>query len=159
MENNIYYVIDTSAILSGKINIAAGNLIFPESVINEIQHGNIKYLIDSMENIRVYRPEEGYLNIVKEASKKTGDYNVLSSTDMDIIALALQFNAIIITDDYAIQNVASRLKIKYSGASINEIKREIRWLYRCTGCHKIYNEDIKECPVCGHKLKRFTKKL
>ncbi|WP_175266708.1 hypothetical protein [Acidiplasma cupricumulans] len=76
---------------------------------------------------------------------------------MDIIALALQFNAIIITDDYAIQNVASRLKIKYSGASINEIKREIRWLYRCTGCHKIYNEDIKECPVCGHKLKRFTK--
>lgn len=41
---------------------------------------------------------------------------------MDIIALALQFNAIIITDDYAIQNVASRLKIKYSGASINEIK-------------------------------------
>ena len=99
-----------------------------------------------------------YINEVINFAKKTGDYYVLSKTDIDVIALALQLNATIISDDYAIQNVARLMNLKYYGAGIETIKKEIKWKYRCTGCHKIYKNYIEICPVCGHKTKRYIKK-
>ncbi len=152
------YIIDTSAILSGKINITSDNYIFPDSVISEIRKGNLKTIIDSVDSIRIEMPENEYIEKVVTFAKKTGDYYVLSRTDIDVIALALQLNATIITDDYAIQNVAKLMGLEYSGAGIDAIKKEIKWKYRCTGCHKIYRDYIEICPICGHKTKRYIKK-
>jgi len=50
------------------------------------------------------------------------------------------------------------MKINYTGAGIDSIKKEIKWKYRCTGCHKIFKDYIEICPICGHKTKRYTKK-
>ena len=152
------YIIDTSAILSGKINIASDDYVFPDSVISEIRKGNLKTIIESIDNIRIEIPENKYIGEVITFAKKTGDYYVLSRTDIEVIALALQLNATIVSDDYAIQNVAKLMGLKYSGAGIDTIKKEIKWKYRCTGCHKIYKNYIEICPICGHKTKRYIKK-
>lgn len=151
------YIIDTSAILSGKLNISEKNYIFPYSVVNEIKKGSLEKILE-VADINIRNPSTEYVKKAKEAAIKTGDYNVLSSTDIDVIALAMEFKGIIVTDDYAIQNVAGYSGIEYMGSGIKEIKKNIIWKYRCTGCHKIYNEYIKICPVCGHEIKRYSKK-
>ncbi len=154
----IKYIIDTSAILSGKLNLNSEDYVFPSGVIEEVKNGNFKYILDSVEKIDIRSPEIKYVNEVIKIAKETGDFYVLSKTDIDVIALALEFNGIIISDDYAIQNIAAYLNIPYNGASISTISKRIKWKYRCTGCHKIFFDYAKICPVCGHNVKRYTKK-
>ncbi len=151
------YIIDTSAILSGKLNIWENDYIYPDSVIQEIRSGSLEKILE-VADIKTCSPDPEYIKMAGEAALKTGDYHVLSSTDIDVIALAIELNGIIITDDYAIQNVARYCGIEYTEGGISGIKKNIIWKYRCAGCHKIYSEYRKICPVCGHEVKRYSKK-
>ncbi len=157
MVKNKPFIIDTSAILSGKLNISDENYIYPESVLGEINKGKFSEIFDYAD-VRAMKPSAGYIDLAMEYASKTGDINVLSKTDIDVIALSLELDGTIITDDYAIQNVARSSGISYSGSGIDPIKKEIKWKYRCTGCRKTFTEYIDTCPVCGHEIKRFTKK-
>jgi len=157
VEGKKKYIIDTSAILSGKLNISEEGYVYPESVINEIKKGSLEKILE-VADITTCSPGKEYIKKAREAALSTGDYNVLSATDIDVIALAIELNGIIITDDYAIQNVAKYCGIDYSGGGISGIKKGIIWKYRCSGCHKIYDEYIKICPICGHEVKRYSKK-
>jgi len=81
-------------------------------------------------------------------------------------ALALDINkdedakAIILTDDYSIQNVASTLNIKYQSFSQKGITKKFKWQYRCPGCKKQFKETVTICPICGTetRLSRTRKK-
>jgi UPF0271 protein len=80
---------------------------------------------------------------------------VLSPADRDILALALELGAVLITDDFAVQNVAHRLGI--ATRSIRQRPaRAIRWRYRCSGCGRYWQEP-GDCPVCGAQIKRKIK--
>jgi len=56
-------------------------------------------------------------------------------------------------DDYSIQNVATRLGVPYERVLERGIVEVVRWRYRCTGCGRFFDEPIKECPVCGSRVK------
>lgn len=149
------YVLDTSAILSRRFNFASQDILIPKSVINEIRKGRLRETISSLEGaLNILSPSRKSVEIVTEASRKSGDLDVLSATDLDVVALAYETGSLIITDDYAIQNVASRLGVKYQGANISEIKREVEWKFRCTGCRKTFSSPVQNCPVCGHEIVR-----
>jgi UPF0271 protein len=94
---------------------------------------------------------------VKEAASRTGDLEKLSATDIEVIAVALEVKGTIVTDDFAIENVASVLGLKFYGADLKPISREIKWHFRCTGCGKKFSTHTKECPVCGHTVRRIAK--
>lgn len=62
---------DTSAILTGKIEILSMNCIVPTSVIGEIKHGKMSRVIGHDLNIiRTASPGQEYMEQVREASKK-----------------------------------------------------------------------------------------
>lgn len=145
-------VVDTSALLTGKSLPADFNYFAPPSVMDEISRRVGEIFID----IHYVQPDTEFLDIVKNAAKKTGDLKKLSSTDLEVIALALQLNAPILTEDFSIQNVASYLGIKFFGDK--EIKEERKWIFRCTGCGRYFNEFLEVCPYCGHEIKRTRKK-
>jgi UPF0271 protein len=75
------------------------------------------------------------------------------------VALALDINkkpdqeATILSDDYSIQNVASTLDIKYQGFLQKGITKKFKWVSRCPGCGKQFNEIKKICPICGTSTK------
>ena len=147
---------DTSAIMSRKINLLSENLVFPSRVVDEIRKGRLKAAMDaSGDLIRVYSPSRDSIMAVSEAARKTGDYSELSETDIEVLATGYELNAAIITDDYAIQNVASTLGIECESTDVAGIRRAIVWKYRCTGCRKIFNRKVESCPVCGHEVRRF----
>jgi len=151
------YILDTSAIISGKNLPYDVEYYIPESVLNEIKfRDNLSIFL---ENLKVRNPGKESIEKVIEYASKTGDINKLSKTDIDIIALAIEINGTVITDDYAIQNVLKYIGLKYSGLSQREISKIFQWKYRCTGCMRYYEKYYESCPVCGSKLKLVKKHL
>ncbi len=142
------YVLDTSAILAG-VALPPSVVVIPPSVYDEVH-----YKSPEIKMYEIVSPGDDFVSRVVKASKKTGDYDVLSRTDMDVLALALQVGGVIITDDYAIQNVAHFLGIKYEIAEMSGIKEARKWKWRCESCGRYYRRKYESCPVCGGRLRR-----
>ena len=111
--------------------------------------------------LKVKAPSEEFLNKVKASASKVGDSFLLSETDIQLLALALELKATgyapqIVTDDYSIQNVATQLGIEFLALATFGIKRLLEWIRYCPACHREYpaNCSSKECLVCGTELKR-----
>jgi UPF0271 protein len=89
------------------------------------------------------------------AAKKTRDSTVISDTDCDLLALALELEAVIYTDDFALQNVAGVLGVQTIPINQRKAKR-VHWKYRCSGCGRYCDHD-GECLICGSVIKRKLK--
>lgn len=152
-------ILDTSAILSREVNYIHEGIFVPRSVLGEIKRGKLSEHIESaLSSISVIDPEKPYVDRVVRAATGTGDLKRLSSTDIEVAALGLQLEGIVVTDDYSIQNVCLSLGIEFTGVDLPTISRSIVWGYRCTGCGRYFDRNFRECPVCGHHLKYFPKK-
>ena len=160
--NKQFFVIDTSAILSGKhINIENGKMITTPGVTNEFSPGgkdnrNFEFLLSK--GLEVLTPSKESLDTIIKKSKETGDKTRLSNTDVEILALALDIknnndNVIILTDDYSIQNLAEALKIEYQSINQKVITKSFKWDFRCPGCNRRFKQSIKICPICGTETK------
>ena len=152
------YVLDATAIRSG-MTFAGDEWFTTSSVINEVKLGrqgrNLEILQETA--IKVMEPDIESIKVIEETAKFTGDYDSLSKTDMEILALALYLKAELISDDYSIQNVASVLKIPYK-TDLAGIRKIIIWTFRCKGCGKYYDKMQPDCPICGSEIRRTRKK-
>jgi UPF0271 protein len=157
MESNVY-VMDTSGFLVGT-NFTEGTIVTVPGVVDEIIDSSTRLRFDLLvdSGLRVESPLESYIEHVILAAKSTGDDSVLSRTDLDILAKALELlsisKVILITDDYAVQNVAASLGIEYKSAGSRGIKKNILWELKCIGCGAIAKSG-NECPICGSEVRR-----
>jgi len=163
---SMIFIIDTSAILSGKpINLDKDKMITTSSVYNELEPGGrdyqtLQFLMEKGLSINI--PRQDSIDKIKTISNKTGDLDRLSEADMDVLALALDINtagdkeSIILTDDYSIQNVAHVLNIKFESISQQGITKRFIWNHRCVGCGKTFKEKLKVCPICGSPTKSIV---
>lgn len=95
------------------------------------------------------------LEAVRDAASSTGDLPVLSDTDTGVIALAYDLGAVLVTDDFAVRNVAERLGVRTLPVAQRKSKAR-RYTFRCTGCGR-YSKEPGICEVCGSELKRKLK--
>ncbi len=149
------FVLDTSAILSGKEFSGQQELYMPPSAEREIKHGRMRRRVEYLEltGMKVRAPSDEAVAKVRAYAKKTGDIVRVSEADIDVIALGIDLGATILTDDYSIQNLARGLGVQYQCICEHGITEEVVWSYRCRGCGKFFNEMKSECPVCGSALK------
>ena len=128
------------------------SLIFDEIKHIKKNHDAIGTLMET-KRLKISDPDTEFIDKIKAASKKTGDFNQLSKQDISVIALCLQMNGEIITDDFAISNVAKNLNLKVSPLMTSGINDVGNWIHYCPGCKKNF-ESGSECPLCGTQLKR-----
>ncbi len=149
------YVLDTSAILSGKDLPADCELYSSPKILEELQHGRMRRRLDFLieSGLRVVSPSEEKLNKVLAAAERSGDISRVSQADLEILGLAMELDATLLTDDYSIQNIASILGVEYMGISQDEIKETLKWRIRCKGCGRYWDTMHPACPVCGSELK------
>lgn len=147
-------VLDTSAILSGMD--FEGDVYVPSSVLSEARKGGLDPRLEAVleTKSRIFEPRDRDLRRVSRASQETGDDASLSPTDQEVLALALQLNAAVVTDDYAIQNVADRLGLRFQPALLPGIRRRVGWSFRCRGCGRYWTQAMEACPVCGAEVRR-----
>ena len=98
------------------------------------------------------------LDKVTEAARKSGDLGRLSPVDMTVLALAVDVQGTIWSDDYSIQNVARIMGIGFRPIGMKGIEKVVKWNYRCIGCGKWFKEKMPECPICGSGMKACRKK-
>lgn len=146
------YVIDTSALFSME-DLPQGDLFVTPGVIRELEKYKDRRLVYWEEMLKVSEPSTASLSEIKKAAISTGDDARLSPVDISILALAKELGAVLLSDDYSIQNVARYLSIPFKGVGMKEIKEVIKWSYRCTGCGKYWDKNMNECPICGSPLK------
>ncbi len=147
------YVLDSSVVVEGFIAPSDWEILITPGVDKELKKKGCQIPL-----ARILAPEPKYVERVKEIAKRTGDLEVLSPVDVEVIALALQENATILTDDYAIQNVASHLGVKWVGVHQSGITEKRKWKWRCESCGRYYSKYYPSCPVCGGKLRRVRAK-
>jgi UPF0271 protein len=139
------------------------------AIIDEVRDRSASLRISTAIDIgilKVAEPSKESKDKVLIQSKKLGDLDSISFTDIDILALALDFISIgrkcfLVTDDYAVQNVANQLGIPFKTLAAKGIKYQFIWRLYCPACGRVYPSTIKEnvCPVCGTLLRRrVTKK-
>ncbi len=162
------YILDTSAFLSGKpLNFDDTLLIIPPAVSDEItpggpEHTHLQLL--KAKGLQTQTPTKIALHAIKKTAQRTGDYKQLSTTDIQVLALAYDLNkpktnqVTILTDDYAIQNIAHHLQIPYQGITQNGIKHPLKWTQICPACHTTIPNNQNRCPICGTLYRRFSKR-
>jgi UPF0271 protein len=104
--------------------------------------------------MQVQVPGEAALAAVREAARTTGDLDVLSETDQRLLAAAYELDGTLVTDDYAVQNVADELGVGVDAIAQEGISERRDWNFQCQGCGREFDESRDRCPVCGSDLAR-----
>ena len=155
VDRPVNYILDASVFFS---SFPAGPDSFTTpSVEGELEDLASKCRFDLLadQGMQVRAPNPLAVGNIREASRLSGDLPVLSETDIDLLALATELGGTIVTDDFAIQNVAIHLEIPVLPVhQRTAVKRT--WKYRCPGCGRYY-KDTGDCPVCGAAIKRKRK--
>jgi len=151
-------VLDTSALFSMQDLPPDTEVHTTPSVIAELEKYGDKRTGYWEHALKISHPGADSLRQVKDAAEKTGDLLRLSQTDLEVLALAMELDATILTDDYSIQNLAKYMDIEYKAVGLKGIKKLVKWKLRCTGCGRIWDKEYQECPVCGSPLKTSRSK-
>ncbi len=107
-------------------------------------------------NLEIIEPRREFIDRVRKAAAETGDVDVLSPADIEILALALQVGGRLVSDDFAVQNVAEKLGIEWESVE-RRIRKAFRWEWYCPACRKRHRGK-QECEKCGTITKRRPKK-
>ena len=150
-------ILDASAFYAGIPFRSQMECFTTPQVFDEIKH--IKKNHDALgiliqtKRLKVIEAEKKYIDVVIKMAKATGDHGKLSNEDISSIALCLQLDGEIITDDYAISNVSEKLGLKSIPLMTEGIKNTGNWIYYCPGCHRNFPEQ-SGCPICGNPLRK-----
>jgi UPF0271 protein len=156
-------VVDAGAFYTGFVFLSSSTCRYytSEAVFKEVKHiksshGALEALLES-NTLQILGSDRKNIEKVVAAARRTGDYQKLSQADISIIALALQLKLVLVTNDYAVANVASNLKIPVKSVASKGIARTRRWIAYCSACGIAFGPNAKECRLCGNRLRRKYK--
>ncbi len=152
-----FRILDASAFYAGVPFRSSSDCYTTSLVYDEIKH--IKKNHDALgilleaNRLKIRESDVKSTEAAIMAAKDTGDFPQLSKQDISIIALCIEMNGEIISDDFAISNVVKNLGLKISPIMTQGIKDVGKWIHYCPGC-RTNHTNKKECPMCGTPLKR-----
>jgi endoribonuclease Nob1 len=153
------FIIDTSAILSGKQFDDPDVLLVTSSLVaNELSEGGrdfrrFEYL--QAKGLEIHAPSKESVDHIERIATEKGEEKRLSKADKELLALAVDVrdqwkkSVVIISDDYSIQNIAAYIDIPFEALSQKGITKKFKWVRRCQGCGKIVSGSVDACPFCG----------
>jgi len=152
-----FRILDASAFYAGVPFRSSNDYYTTSLVYDEIRHikknhGALEILLET-NRLKIRESDKESTEVAIKAAKDTGDFPQLSKQDISIIALCIEMNGEIISDDFAISNVVKNLGLKISPIMTQGIKDVGKWIHYCPGC-RTNHTNRKECPMCGTPLKR-----
>jgi UPF0271 protein len=147
------FVLDSSAFIN-EYHTSEQTATIPG--VQEELEGEAAYRFDAMEGsgMHLHIPEQGAVERIERAARETGDLAELSETDIRLVAAAFELDGTLVTDDYAMQNVAEKLEVAVEVIAREGISEQREWLFQCAGCGREFDENHDRCPVCGSSLSR-----
>ena len=159
MQTDVWNILDTCAFFTQMH--PSGKIATVKNIEDEIINRQSKQYYSNLKSkgLKIIEPVKESLDFIKKKAKETGDLDVLSLTDIKILALGYELQGTIISDDFAIQNVALALEVEFVSCSNKAITEKRIWKYKCTACHHKEKEKKTDCPVCGNtEIRRIKSK-
>jgi UPF0271 protein len=158
-------VLDTSALIMGldPLGLELETYSVPE-VTDELrdQTGPSYRLAVSTAGgrLKIRAPTAASIEEITERANMLGDRMVLSKADLSVLALALDLRGegkepVVVSDDYAVQNVAEGMNVAYQPLATLGIRQRFKWTSYCPACFRRYaGGNLRVCQVCGTELRR-----
>jgi len=153
--------LDTSAVIAGFVpGLADIDQVTIPEVLEEAHDLSSRLELETAVTagkVKVAEPSSDALAKVEAKVGETGDK--VSATDIKLLALALDLleageTPELVTDDYAIQNLASLFGISYRKIAMPGITKVLKWRMKCPACGRIYPAPASRCEACGSSLVR-----
>ena len=152
-----FRILDASAFYAGVPFRSSEDCFTTSLVYDEIKHikknHDVLGTLLETNRLKIREPDSESTKRAIQASKETGDFPQLSKQDISIIALCIETEGQIISDDFAISNVAKNLGLKILPIMTNGIADVGKWVHYCPGCKTNHSRGT-ECPACGTPLRR-----
>ncbi|MFB6309181.1 MAG: NOB1 family endonuclease [Haloarculaceae archaeon] len=147
------YVLDSSAFIN---EYHTDEPIATIPMVREELEDESAYRFDALEGsgMHLHIPEEETVERVERAAGETGDLEELSRTDIRLVAATFELDGRLVTDDYAMQNVAEKLNVAVEVIAREGITEQREWTFQCQGCGREFDEQHDRCPICGSSLSR-----
>lgn len=147
-------MLDASAFYAGVPFAAPGPWQTTPQVLSEVRHiraaeGVIDTMV-SVGRVRVREPGSDAAARVGSALERTGDE--ISGPDASVLALALETGSRILTDDYAVSNVAAELGLRAVPVMTRGPRERRTWRRACPRCGAPSRS--RECADCGSPTRR-----
>lgn len=147
-------VVDTGPIMNGFTAPEDAKCLVPPAVVEELDDQGVSTYEILERGLVTTFPADESVDRVRAFAEETGDLDVLSPADVSLLALAGEKEGTLVTDDYAMQNVAARMGVQAEAFSTEGISEELEWVWYCPACGEHEDSRKGECPVCGTELKR-----
>jgi UPF0271 protein len=147
------HVLDSSAFIN---EYTTSERIATIPLVRDELEDEAGYRFDALEGsgMRIHIPDPETVERIERAARETGDEETLSRTDVRLLATAFELDATLVTDDYAMQNVAEKLDITVDVIAQEGIDERRDWEFQCQGCGRIFDENRERCEICGSDLER-----
>ena len=147
------HVLDSSAFIH---EYTTSERIATIPLVREELEDEAGYRFDALEGsgMRIHIPDPETVERTERAARETGDEETLSRTDVRLLATAFELDATLVTDDYAMQNVAEKLDITVDVIAQEGIDERRDWQFQCQGCGRVFEENRERCEICGSDLER-----
>jgi UPF0271 protein len=147
------YVLDSSAFIN---EYHTDERIATIPRVREELEDESAYRFDALEGsgMHLHIPDSETVERIERAARETGDFDELSRTDVRLVAAAFELDGRLVTDDYAMQNVAEKLDVPVEVIAREGITDQRAWSFQCQGCGREFEERHDRCPVCGSALSR-----
>jgi|TARA_Y100000034_G_scaffold89158_1_gene107197 UPF0271 protein len=143
-------IIDASAVINDfSTKYSDYRLVTTTKVVKELKSRG------AIEDLEERIPKPDLIKFVSDIDKDLSDKT--SEADKELLALALEFRAPVVTDDYGIQNIATKLGVEFIPVLEEGITKVIEWEYYCSGCRRKAGKS-GVCKVCGGRIKRRERK-
>ena len=150
-------VLDASAFYAGVLFGSTESYITTPEIYKEISHIRAAdepiQILQETGRLRIIEPSESSWIQARRAAIHAGDAPTLSEGDISVLALAIQTDDMIITDDYAISNTAKILGMDVKPVMTRGIRRAGTWTYWCPGCGA-ESRPAQRCDICHSELRR-----
>ena len=147
------YVLDSSAFIH-EYHTTEQTATIP--LVREELADEPAYRYDAMEGsgMHIHLPNDETVETIRRAARESGDLEVLSDTDVRLLATAFELDGTLVTADYAMQNVAERLNVSVEVIARDGIDEAREWIFQCRGCGREYEQHHERCDICGTELAR-----
>lgn len=137
------------------------NVVFftTNGVISELKDFRSKMNLEVLKqkgNVNIQTPNPDLKILIENKIWKIDPQTMLSSTDIDILVLALQIEGTLMTNDLALQNIGFHLNIPINVISGKRVTHLHQWGLKCGSCGKKIKSNLINCPECGGKIKRIS---
>ena len=146
-------VIDTAALLHWPIERLRGCMAVHSQLVELENLSQDRAILVESAGINWRRVET---SLARVAASETGDLPRLSSVDLEVLALAIETNEVLFTDDYSLQNICRAQGMEFKPVSNRVSEKQWYWELRCIGCRatKPTTENSPmECEICGSEMR------